>query len=388
MKRIAVLGSTGSVGVSALAVAGSLGDRIEVEGLSANSNMDLLADQIRLHRPRAVAVGDETAARRIRALTEGIDLDVFSGKQGLVRIAELEDIDLVVNSVVGAAGVVPTLAAIGAGRDIAIANKESLVAAGEIIVRKAAGKGVKLLPVDSEHSAIHQCLKGERPDRVRRVILTASGGPLVGMSREELAGVKASDALRHPTWNMGRKVTIDSATLMNKGFEVIEAHWLFGIDADNIDVVVERKSIVHSLVEFVDGSVIAMLSKPDMRLPIQYALTYPDRVDARIEMLDIEAMGEVRFEKPDHERFPCLRLAYRAAREGGTVPAVLSAADEVAVEAFLEDRITFGEIHSTLTDVIDRHTPGDASSLEAVLEADSWARHEAEAIIGKMVGRR
>jgi 1-deoxy-D-xylulose-5-phosphate reductoisomerase len=386
MKRIALLGSTGSIGLSTLDVAESLGDRIEVAGLTANRNIQALLKQIARYRPRAVSVGDRSARDEVIRIANDPNLEVFWGQSGLDRIAGLEGVDLVVNAVVGAAGILPTLVAIRAGKDVAIANKESLVAAGGIIVRDAKKSGRSLIPVDSEHSAIHQCLRGEDMASVRRIILTASGGPLVDMGPDEISAVRASEALKHPTWSMGRKVTIDSATLLNKGFEVIEAHWLFGIHADNIDVVIERKSIVHSLVEFVDGSVIAVLSNPDMRLPIQYAWTYPDRVETSLETLDLGMMGSICFDKPDYDRFPCLRLAFEAARKGGTVPAVLSAADEIAVASFLEGKIAFGDIHSILSEVIGSHRPSKAGSLEAVLEADRWARQEAEGIVGQMSG--
>ncbi len=305
-----------------------------------------------------------------------------------MRIAELEDADLTLNAVVGGVGIAPTLAAVRAGKTVAIANKECLVAAGEVITREAKASGSSLIPVDSEHSAVFQCLKGESRSSVRKIVLTASGGPLVDMSAGEIEQVRAAEALRHPNWTMGRKVTIDSATLMNKGFEVIEAHWLFGVDPDRIDVVVERKSVVHSLVEFVDGTVVALLSEPDMRLPIQYALTYPDRMETRVIGLDFEAMGSISFEKPDYDRFPCLRLAFDAIRAGGTVPAVLSAADEVAVEAFLEGDIRFGDIYRILCEVVAGHERREADSLEAVMEADGWARREAGEIAGKVARRR
>jgi 1-deoxy-D-xylulose-5-phosphate reductoisomerase len=388
MKKIAILGSTGSIGLNALDVASSLGGLIDVVALTANRNIEVLAGQIERFKPCMVAVGDESAARDIAGVAGSHGTEVLCGEDGLVRIAELEDADLILNAVVGGVGIAPTLAAVRAGKTVAIANKECLVAAGEVITREAKASGSSLIPVDSEHSAVFQCLKGESRSSVRKIVLTASGGPLVDMSAGEIEQVRAAEALRHPNWTMGRKVTIDSATLMNKGFEVIEAHWLFGVDPDRIDVVVERKSVVHSLVEFVDGTVVALLSEPDMRLPIQYALTYPDRMETRVKGLDFEAMGPISFEKPDYDRFPCLRLAFDAIRAGGTVPAVLSAADEVAVEAFLEGDIRFGDIYRILCEVVAGHKRLEADSLEAVMEADGWARREAGEIAGKVARRR
>jgi len=386
-KRIAILGSTGSIGLNALDVASSLGGLIDVVALTANRNIEVLASQIERFKPRMVAVGDQTAAREIAGLAKGHGTEVLWGEDGLVRVAEFEAADLILNAVVGGVGIAPTLAAVRAGKTVAIANKECLVAAGEVIIREAGKSGSRLIPVDSEHSAVYQCLKGEESSSVRKIVLTASGGPLIDMSAPDIEQVRASAALRHPNWNMGRKVTIDSATLMNKGFEVIEAHWLFGVDADSIEVVVERKSLVHALVEFVDGTVVALLSEPDMRLPIQYALTYPDRMETRVKGLDFEAMGGISFEKPDYERFPCLRLAFDAIRSGGTVPAVLSAADEVAVEAFLEGDICFGDIYRILDEVVAGHKRQEADSLEAVMEADSWARHKAGELAGEAARR-
>lgn len=387
MKKIAILGSTGSIGLNALDVASSLGGLIDVIGLSANRNIKMLAGQIERFRPRVVAVGDENAAREIAGLAKRHGIRVLWGEAGLVGLAGLEDADVILNAVVGSVGIAPTLAAVRAGKTVAIANKECLVAAGEVITREARRSGSSLIPVDSEHSAVYQCLKGESLSSVRKIVLTASGGSLVDMSAVDIAQVRAAEALRHPTWKMGRKVTIDSASLMNKGFEVIEAHWLFGVDVDRIDVVVERKSLVHALVEFVDGTVVALLSRPDMRLPIQHALTYPDRMETKVEGLDLQAMGPLSFEKPDYERFPCLRLAFDAIRAGGTVPAVLSAADEVAVEAFLDNDICFGDIFRILDEVVAGHQRRAADSLEAVMEADTWARQKAGELAGEFARR-
>jgi 1-deoxy-D-xylulose-5-phosphate reductoisomerase len=386
-KKVAILGSTGSIGLNALDVASSMPDIVDVVALTANRNIEVLASQIERFKPRMVAVGDEKAAREIAAPAGTHGTEVFWGEDGLVRVAGMDGADLILNAVVGGVGIAPTLAAVRAGKTVAIANKECLVAAGEIITREAARSGSRLIPVDSEHSAVYQCLKGEKPSSVRKIVLTASGGPLVDMSAPEIEQVTAAEALRHPNWNMGRKVTIDSATLMNKGFEVIEAHWLFGVDADSIEVVVERNSLVHALVEFVDGNVAALLSEPDMRLPIQYAMTYPDRMETRVKGLDFEAMGGISFERPDFERFPCLSLAYDAIRSGGTVPAVLSAADEVAVEAFLEGNICFGDIYRILNEVVAGHRRQEADSREAVMEADKWARRKAAELAGQAARR-
>jgi 1-deoxy-D-xylulose-5-phosphate reductoisomerase len=387
MKRLILLGSTGSIGRSTLEVVRALGGRVKVVGLAAATNVDRLRRQIEEFLPDAVCVRAEELADQLKTAGPLPSGAVFAGEDGLVDLVECVEADLVVNAVVGAAGIVPTLAAIEAGRDVAIANKESLVAAGSVIVGAAERRGVNLLPVDSEHSAVFQCIKGERRSDVRRIVLTASGGSLIDKTPEEIAGVTASEALKHPTWSMGKKVTIDSATLLNKGFEVIEARWLFGIAADNIDVVIERNSIVHSLVEFVDGSVEALLSPPDMRLPIQYALTYPERADTAFTRLDLASAGALAFEEPDTERFPCLELAYDVARRGGTAGAVLSAADEIAVQAFLDGRIAFGDIHGTLKRVQSSHTPGPGDSLDSVLEADAWGRREATKIVDGISGR-
>jgi 1-deoxy-D-xylulose-5-phosphate reductoisomerase len=386
LRQIAILGSTGSIGKSTLDVVRALGGRIRVVGLAANTNVGDLSSQVAEMKPVAAGMSDEACARELETSCLRAGTELASGSRALERIATLPEADLVVNALVGAVGIEPTLAAIRAGKDVAIANKESLVAAGSIIVKAAEEAGVSLIPIDSEHSAICQCIRGESRAGVRRVILTASGGSLLDMDPEEIADVTADRALSHPTWKMGRKVTIDSATLLNKGFEVIEAHWLFGIGGDRIEVVVERKSIVHSLVEFVDGSVSALLSPPDMRLPIQYALTYPERVRTPFGNLDLETVGCIAFERPDRNRFPCLALAYEVLGIGGTAPAVLSAADEVAVGAFLDGKIRLGEIHSVLREVLALHRPSAADRLEAILEADRWARLKAEETIAARYG--
>jgi 1-deoxy-D-xylulose-5-phosphate reductoisomerase len=386
MKRIVILGSTGSIGTNTLEVARMLGRRVRVVGLSTNTNVPMLAGQIRDYAPDAVAIAHEAADDAPIKALGGKQPAVFRGSSGLIRLVETCQADLVVNALVGASGIAPTLAAIAAGKNVAVANKECLVSAGEIIVAEARRRDVELIPVDSEHSAIHQCIRYERRAGIRRIILTASGGPFIDTPAPDIADVHVLEALRHPTWSMGRKVTIDSATLLNKGFEVIEAHWLFGVGAESIDVLVERKSVVHSLVEFVDGSVMALLSMPDMRLPIQYALTCPDRVETSLPRLDLKAMGGIVFEDPDRERFPCLDLAFEAVRAGGTLPAVLSAADEVAVQSFLEGSIGFGQVYPLLKSVVQAHKPRSSGSLEAVMEADRWARQEARKLVRGLGG--
>lgn len=387
MRRTVILGSTGSIGVNTLEVIKMLGQQVEVLGLSTNREVARLAVQAKEHKPQAVAVADDSVSDEpLRALGDSCP-QVYRGASGLVRLAQTPAADLIVNALVGASGIEPTLAAIAAGKDVAIANKESLVSAGEVIVGEARRRGVELIPVDSEHSAIHQCIRGESGGGIKRIILTASGGPFLDTPASEMAGVRALEALKHPTWDMGEKVTIDSATLLNKGFEVIEAHWLFGIDADRIDVLVERKSIVHSLVEFLDGSVMALLSVPDMRLSIQYALVYPERVETGLPKLNLKNLGGIDFEEPDRKKFPCLDLAFQAVRRGGTTPAVLSAADEVAVRSFLDGVIGFSDIFPILRDVVEAHEPRPSDTLEAVKEADRWAREEARGRIERAGGQ-
>jgi 1-deoxy-D-xylulose-5-phosphate reductoisomerase len=385
-KKIAILGSTGSIGTNTLEVVRWLKGRVSVVGLTTATSAERLGSQIDEFKPRLAAITGDVggaALAEVQAACTRCGCHLLRGPEALLNVAAMPEADTIVNALVGVAGAAPTLAAIRAGKSVALANKESLVAAGGIIVEEARRAGVDLMPVDSEHSAIYQCTRGEHASRVRRVILTASGGPLVDADGEALAGATAAEVLSHPTWTMGRKVTVDSATLLNKGFEMIEAHWLFGLPAERIDVVIERRSIVHSLVEFVDGSVAALLSPPDMRLPIQYALTCPERIETPLPRLQLEAMGTLAFERPDRRRFPCLDMAYDALARGGTAPAVLSAADEVAVGAFLDRRIRFGDIHPILSSVLALQRPTDAGSLGAVLDADRWARGETEQIIAR-----
>jgi len=380
-KRLAVLGSTGSVGVSTLKIVAEFPDRYEVTALAAGRNTELLAEQVRRFRPRAVSVIDERAAADLAGRLGGVKVEIVPGPAGASRVAAFEGVDLVVSALVGARGLDPTWAAIEAGRDVAIANKEVLVMAGELVMAQARRRGVRILPVDSEHAAVHQCLAGQRREDVRRVLLTASGGPFRTMPREALPGVTPAQALRHPNWEMGPKITIDSASLMNKGLEMIEARWLFDLPPDAIDVVIHPQSIVHSLVEFIDGSVMAQLGVPDMRGPIAYALALPERLPLCLERLDLARVGTLTFEPPDLEKFPGLRLAARALREGGTQPAVLNAANEMAVGAFLEGRIAFTAIPDTIARTMDAHAPRPLKEIGDAIAADAWARDHAARVI-------
>ncbi len=377
-RRIALLGSTGSIGVSTCEVVRRLGGRIEIVALAAGANVELLAAQSKEFRPQLVAVADESRAAELSARLGGIE--VAAGPEGLNRVAAFEAADMVVSAIVGAAGVLPTLEAIRAGKDVALANKETLVAAGPVVIELARAGGVSLIPVDSEHSAIFQCLRGEARDSVRRVVLTASGGPFVDAEPHELAGVTVEQALAHPNWEMGAKVTIDSATMMNKGLEVIEAMWLFGLRPEQIDVVVHRQSVVHSMVEYVDGSILAQLSEPDMKGPIQYALTWPERVERPVEPFDFTSRRELTFEPPDLERFPCLALAYEAARVGGTMPTVLNAANEVAVEQFLAGEIAFTDIPERIRRSMSAHTVNPAPDIHEILSVDAAVRKELQSV--------
>jgi 1-deoxy-D-xylulose-5-phosphate reductoisomerase len=375
-KRVVILGSTGSIGESALKVARDLRDRMEVVGLAAGRSAQALLAQAQEFKPRAVALFDTTEIDSIRGhLPSGVAC--HGGAEGLIELATMVEADMVLVSIVGTAGLAPALAAIKAGKELAVASKEILVMAGEEVTREAAKHNVPILPVDSEHNAIFQCLVGEPSRHVRRLILTASGGPFRKTPAADLARVTPAQALKHPTWNMGRKITIDSATLFNKGLEMIEARWLFGVPMEQVDVVVHPQSIVHSLVEFVDGSQLAQLSHSDMCFPIQYAVTYPDRLPNRLKPLDLAQVGSLHFEAPDPERFPALRLAREAGTRGGTLPAVLNAANEIAVPAFLEERIPFPAIWETVEAVMKRHENVEHPSLEQILRADAWARKNA-----------
>jgi 1-deoxy-D-xylulose-5-phosphate reductoisomerase len=371
--NIAILGSTGSIGRSTLEVVASFPDRFRVTYLTAHRNLDLLHEQIRHFRPRGVVVMQESHVASLRK-TVGSNTEVLCGGDGLMDIVHRSDVDLVMNALVGFAGMRPTLAALEAGKSVALANKEALVVAGELIMRIVREKNVRLLPVDSEHSAILQCLQGENISSVRRLILTASGGPFLTFPLERLETVTVTEALNHPTWKMGNKITIDSATLMNKGLEVIEAFWLFGLPPESIDVVIHPQSIIHSMVEFMDGSVKAQMGLPDMKLPIQYALMYPDRPAAAHRRLDLPELGQLTFQQPDLRRFPCLALAFRALTMGGTAPAVLNAANEVAVQFFLEGRIPFNAIATIIEDALTAHAPLHQLTLDDLVKADRETR--------------
>jgi 1-deoxy-D-xylulose-5-phosphate reductoisomerase len=377
VKGLSILGSTGSVGTNVLRIVESFPDRLRVVGLSAGTNVERLAAQVAAHRPQVVSVATEEAAAELARLVDLSAVRVGVGVSGAVDVATHEGARTVVASAVGAVGLVPTYRALEAGKDVALANKETLVMAGELMVAAASRSGAQILPIDSEHCALHQCLDGRRPQEVRRLILTASGGPFRTRARDTFAGITRAEALNHPTWSMGRKITIDSATLMNKGLEVIEARWLFGVDAGSVEVLIHPQSVVHSMVEFVDGTVVAQLGVTDMRLPIQYALSYPERWTAAIPGLDFARPLALEFQPPDHERFPCLGLGYRALAAGGSMPAVLNAANEEVVGAFLEEQVGFSAIPDCVAEVMAAHRAAPLSSLEDVLSADAWARESA-----------
>jgi 1-deoxy-D-xylulose-5-phosphate reductoisomerase len=383
VKTVTVLGATGSIGRRTLDLIAAFPDQFRVGGLAARgSDVALIAEQVRAHRPDAVALLDRGAVDRLARELPSPRPELLGGPEGLASIAADVSADVVVSALVGAAGLVPTLAAIRAGRTIALANKETLVMAGALMTRAAREHGVRLLPVDSEHSALFQCLAGAAPREVRRLVLTASGGPFRGWSRGTLETVTVEQALRHPTWRMGAKITIDSATLMNKGLEVLEAHWLFGVPFERIDVVVHPQSIVHSMVEFVDRSVLAQLGMPDMGIPILYALTYPDRLPCPAPALDLVELGSLTFEAPDEAAFPCLALARRAGRAGGAAPLVLNAANEVAVAAFLAGRCGFMDVPRLIGDALDAHAGAAVYDLDTCLDLDGAARRTTEAALG------
>jgi len=381
MKKIGILGSTGSIGVSTLDICAAYPDRFQVVTLTAGNNLARLEEQIRRFRPLQVAVIADEAAAQLRNRLGSHGPEVLSGVEGLIACACHPEQEMVVSAIVGAAGLVPTMAAIEAGKDIALANKETLVTAGPLVMDAIVRHGVRLFPVDSEHSAIFQSLEGHRKDEVRRLILTASGGPFHKKSLAELQTVTREDALAHPNWSMGRKITIDSATMMNKGLEVIEARWLFDVPAERIAVHIHPQSIVHSLVEYIDGAVIAQLGIPDMKTPIAYALSYPRRLALTLPPLDLCALRCLTFEEPDLEKFPCLALSYQALEVGGTAPAVLNAANEVAVDAFLREEIAFLDIPELIRAVLENHQVSALTRIDEVLKADLWGRQEARRLI-------
>jgi len=385
MKNISILGSTGSIGVNALDVIQDNPSRFRVVALSARRNISLLKAQIERFNPRIAAVNDRELARKLETIIDPtVKTEILFGEAGYREVASIPEADMVLSAMVGSAGLLPTMEAIEAGKDIALANKEIMVMAGEVVIDRAKVKGVRILPVDSEHSAIFQCLSGHRHGDIRRIILTASGGPFLNASMEELAHVRPAQALRHPKWEMGTKVTIDSASMMNKGQEVIEAKWFFSVDIDYIDVQIHPQSIVHSMVEYVDGSVIAQLGVPDMRIPIAYALSYPERLHRSLPCLDLPKAGRLEFFRPDLQKFPNLRLAYEAGRAGGTFPAVLNAANEVVVKYFLRESIRFNDMPKIIEEVLSAHETKEAPCIENILDADQWARERANDIVERM----
>lgn len=380
MKRISILGSTGSIGTQALDVINDC-ENYEVVALTANNNIDLLEKQIKKFNPKIVGVGNEEKARLLRERLDNNKVDIISGIEGLISAATINCADIVLNSVVGMVGLVPTLEAIKSKKTIALANKETLVAGGEIVTRLAKEKQVQIIPVDSEHSAIFQCLTSGKKEEIFKLILTASGGPFRGKNSKDLENVSLEDALAHPNWVMGKKISVDSATLMNKGLEVIEAKWLFDIDIEKIDVLVHPESIIHSMVEYIDGSVIGQLAIHDMRIPIQYALSYPKRKFNFLNRLDLAEIGKLTFEKPDNKTFPCLTLAIQSSTIGGTMPAVLNAANEMVVNMFLQKRIMFKDIPKLIENVMNSHNVLYDPTLEDILQSDMWSRKQVQKLV-------
>jgi len=384
MKKITLLGSTGSIGVSALSVIDKNPEKFKVVALAAGRNVRLLAGQILKFRPKLVSVQSRQDAERLRQILEpGKDIHILYDEKGAEEVASYAS-DIVLSAISGAAGLKPTLAAIEAGKDIALANKETMVIAGHVVTKKAREKGVKILPVDSEHSAIFQCLTGQKPANLKRIILTASGGPFYNLSRDDLKKVTLAQALKHPRWKMGRKITIDSASLMNKGLEVIEAKWLFNLDIARIDVLIHPQSIVHSLIELIDGSVLAQLGIADMRIPIAYAFAYPDRLTNDLPTLNLAKSGPLEFNQPDMKKFPCLGLAFEAGRLGGTAPVALNAANETAVAAFIENKICFNDLAKVIEKILDQHHVVNDPSLEDILGTDREVRIQTQSVIKKL----
>jgi 1-deoxy-D-xylulose-5-phosphate reductoisomerase len=383
LKSLSILGSTGSIGCNTLEIAARFPERFRIRGLSARTSVERLAAQCRRFRPDAAAVSDDRAAEALdRLLGPDAGVEILSGEEGYRTLATLPAADTVVGAMMGAAGLGPTLAAVEAGKDIALANKETLVVAGELVMQAAADRGVRILPVDSEHSAIFQCLAGQRRQDLKQILLTASGGPFLRTPRSAFADITPEKALKHPNWNMGSKITVDSATLMNKGLEVIEACHLFGVSAEGIEVVVHPQSIIHSMVAFADGTVLAQLGLPDMKAAIAYALSYPERLDLGLFPPDFFGIGSLDFERPDLDRFPCLSLAFAACRQGGNMPAVLNAANEIAVEAFLSGKAGFADIPAAVEQVMGRVAFDSDPGLEQLMAADAAAREEARRLVG------
>ena len=384
-KRIAILGSTGSIGTNALRVIEALGGDYEVAALTAHSNVKLLAEQVRKFKPKIAVVTNPQKLDELKRLLQSVDIEIHAGEKGLLAAASDKNVDIVIAAIVGAAGLEAILSAAKAGKTLAIANKEPLVIAGELLTETCRQNNAKILPVDSEHSAVFQAMQSGGAKEVNRIILTASGGPLRGFSAEQIQNVTIEQALAHPTWNMGKKVTIDSATMMNKALEVIEARWLFDVPVEKIEVLVHPESIVHSMVEFVDGSIIAQMSAPDMCLPIQYALTFPKRVKGITRHLKLEQIGRLTFEKPDMEVFKALKIGYQVARTGGTAAAVFNAANEAAVKEFLEGKIKFVNIIELIEHCLNKHKVKKDATLEDLLSADSWARNEVRECLKRKV---
>lgn len=397
MQQIAILGSTGSIGCNTLDVVDRLAPRFQVVAISGGSNIELLAEQVAKYRPKLVSIGNEASVAPFLAklksfdLIDGKDIKVQHGMEGMLAVATHPEAEIVVSATVGALGLLPTYRAIELGRRVAIANKEPLVMAGELMQHQAQVSGAEILPVDSEHNALHQCLRGETNKEVVRLILTASGGPFRNTPKEEMETATIAQAMKHPTWQMGSKITIDSATMMNKGLEVIEARWLFGFSADQIDIIIHPQSVVHSMIELVDGSFLAQMGRTDMRLPIQYALTYPERLVLDLPRLDLASLQKLEFFAPDRERFPAIELAYQALRLGGTAPAILNAANEIGVAAFLAGRIGFMDISRVIAHLIERCAKNGVqalTSIEGAIAADHQARKDAEDFIGELMEKR
>ena len=380
MKQISLLGSTGSIGVSTLDVVARNSDRFEISGLSAGSNAEKFVEQVKQFKPKVASLFDRSKEAFVREQLAGLNVEIIFGEQGPVTVATWPDSDLVVSGIVGSAGLVPALAAINAGKNLALANKETLVVAGELVLKAAKDKNVAIIPIDSEHSAILQAMNGEKKEQVKKIILTASGGPFRTFTREQMEHVTVEQALNHPNWSMGAKITIDSATMMNKGLEYIEAKWLFGLETE-VEVIIHPQSIIHSMIEFVDTSIMAQLGIPDMRVPIAYALSYPDRLDCELPSLDLAQLSRLDFETPDYEKFPCLKLAIDALDAGETLPTVLNAANEIAVQAFLDEQISFKEISEIIRTTMQNHKSKPVTALEDVLLADRWTREEARKLI-------
>lgn len=388
MKNIIVLGSTGSVGENTLKIVSQFSDKFRISALAAGKNLVLVQEQIQKFRPSIVSVSDSDHAAKLRDFCSGVKTEIVFGREGLLKVATCPEGELVVSAIVGAAGLLPTLAAINAKKNIALANKETMVMAGEMVCQEARSAGVTILPIDSEHSAIFQALSGNQKKDVRKIILTASGGPFLHFDRDQKAKVTPEAAVKHPKWEMGKKISIDSATLMNKGLEVIEARWLFGFPVEKIEVLIHPQSIVHSMVEYIDGSVMAQMAIPDMRGPISYAIYYPERLSLNLPPLDLASAGTLSFSPPDNEAFPCLSYGYEALRTGGTQPAVLNAANEEAVAAFLDGKMGFLKIEEVIKRTMECHRPRPIQTLDDVLYADSWARKEACRLIENFQGKK